>query len=185
VASVIPAGVTQISNTASIADDGASGADPTPGDNSASDTTPVTAAPDLTLTVTDNGMSVVSGGMVTYVVSYANQGSRDATGVVITETIPAHTTFDAAASTAGWSCMPDIQAGSVCTLAIGTLAAGASGEARFVVTADNPLLVDELITSATISDDGANGADPTPGNNSDTSTTPVAEMRIFLPVVKK
>jgi hypothetical protein len=37
----LPAGVTEIDNTASIADDGTHGADPTPADNSGSDTTPV------------------------------------------------------------------------------------------------------------------------------------------------
>ena len=38
---IIPSEVTEISNTASIADDGANGTDPTPSDNSDTDTTPI------------------------------------------------------------------------------------------------------------------------------------------------
>src|SRR4029079_14192807 len=88
----IAAGVTQLSNTASIADDGANGADPTPGNNSASDTTPVTAVPDLALTKSDGGASVAPGGTVAYTLSYSNGGHVGATGVVLHEMVPVNTT---------------------------------------------------------------------------------------------
>ena len=64
------------------------------------DTTPVIAAPDLTLAKSDGGASVVPGGTISYTLTYANVGNQGATGVVITETVPANTTFDAGASTA-------------------------------------------------------------------------------------
>jgi uncharacterized repeat protein (TIGR01451 family) len=117
-----PAGTTQISNTASIADDGANGADPTPGNNSSSDTTPLTAAPDFSITKSDAGASVAPGGTVSYTLTYANSGNISATGVVLTETVPANTTFNTGASTAGWVCLPNNNAGSTCTLTIGALA---------------------------------------------------------------
>ena len=172
----VPAGVTQVSNTASVADDGTNGADPTPGNNSASDTTPVDAAPDLALTKSDGGASVAPGGTVAYALGYSNAGGQGATGVVLTETVPANTTFNAGASTAGWACTPNNNAGSTCTLAVGALAGGgASGAATFAVTAVNPVPagVSQVSNTASVADDGANGADPTPGNNSASDTTPV------------
>ena len=173
----VPAGVTQVSNTASIADDGAGGADPTPGNNAASDTTPVNAAPDLTLTKSDGGATVLPGGTVTYTLSYANAGNQDAAGVALTETVPAETTFNAGASTAGWACVPNSSAGSACTLAIGALAGGgANGVATFAVTVASPPTAGttQVSNTASVADDAANGADPTPANNTATDTTPLA-----------
>jgi uncharacterized repeat protein (TIGR01451 family) len=176
VVSPLPAGVTQISNTASIADNGTNGTDPTPGNNSGSDTTPVSGAPDFSITKSDGGASTTPGGTVSYTLSYANGGNRGASGVVLTESVPANTTFNAGASTAGWVCAPNNNAGSTCTLAIGGLAAGGGSQtATFAVTVGNPLPggVTQISNTAGIADDGANGTDPTPGNNSGSDTTPV------------
>jgi uncharacterized repeat protein (TIGR01451 family) len=172
----VAAGVTQIANTASIANDGTHGADPTAGNNSGSDTTPLSGAPDLSLTKSDGGTSTVAGATVSYTLTYANAGNRGATGVVLTETVPANTAFNAGASTAGWSCTPNNNAGSTCTLAIGGLAAGSGPlTATFAVDVDSPLsgAVTQISNTASISDDGTNGTDPTPGNNSGSDTTPV------------
>ncbi|MEA2558998.1 MAG: hypothetical protein QOH06_502 [Acidobacteriota bacterium] len=178
----VGAGVTQISNTASIADDGANGTDPTPGNNSASDTTPVTAAPDLSITKSDGGADVEPGGTISYTLTYANNGNEGATGVVITDIVPANTTFDSGASTAGWSCTPDDNAGSTCTLTVGALAAGGGNQvATFAVTVDDPRptgLV-QISNTASIADDGANGTDPTPGNNSGSDTTLVVGLDYY------
>jgi uncharacterized repeat protein (TIGR01451 family) len=174
----VPAGVTQISNTASIANDGTNGSDPVPGNNTGSDTTPVTAAPDLSITKSDGGVSTKPGGSLAYLLTYGNSGSSGATGVVITETVPTHTTFSAGASTAGWVCTPNGSAGSTCTLAVGSLAAGGGNQtATFAVTVDNPLAasVTQIDNTASIADNGANGADPTPGNNSGSVITPVLD----------
>ncbi|MCL4836884.1 MAG: DUF11 domain-containing protein [Thermoanaerobaculia bacterium] len=172
----VAAGVTQIANTASVADDGANGADPTPADNSASDTTPVDAQPDLSLTKSDGGASVAPGGTVAYALTYSNAGNQDATGVVLTETVPANSAFDAGASTAGWACAPNGNAGSTCTLAIGALAGGGGGgSATFAVAVVNPVAagVTQIANTASVGDDGTNGADPTPADNSASDTTPV------------
>ncbi len=64
----------------------------------------MTAAPDLTLTKSDGGATVAPGGTVAYTLSYANAGNQNAIGVSLAETVPADTTFNAGASTAGWSC---------------------------------------------------------------------------------
>ena len=130
-AQTVPVGMAQIANTAQIADDGSNGSDPAPGDNSAVDTTPVIAAPDLALTKSDGAIAVGPGERITYTLGYANNGNQGAAGVVLTETVPAHTSFSASGSTAGWSCVPDATAGSLCTLALGTVAAGSSSSALF------------------------------------------------------
>jgi uncharacterized repeat protein (TIGR01451 family) len=171
----IPGGVTQLSNTATVADDGGNGPDPTPANNTATDTTPIVAAPDMTLAKTDGGVSTTPGAVVAYTLSYANAGNRGATGVVLTDTVPANTTFNAGASTAGWSCTPNGNAGGVCTLAVGAVAVGGGGAATFAVNVPSPAPagLDAISNTASVADDGANGPDPNPTNNTSTDTTPV------------
>ena len=170
----IPAGVIEITNTTSIDDDGANGADPTPVDNSDTDTTPV-GTPDLRITKDDGGASAAPGDTVVYALDYANVGDRDATGVAISETVPANSSFDAGASAPGWSCADGSPAGTACTLAIGGLPAGAGGAVSFAVTVDNPVPagVVEIANTVSIDDDGLNGADANPADNSDGDATPV------------
>ena len=170
----IAAGVSQISNTATIADDGANGADPTPANNSASDTTPITAAPDLALTKSDGGVSAAPGDTINYTLTITNTGNQGATGVGLSETVPANTTFNPGASTAGWVCLPNTNAGATCTLAVGAVTTNVS--AVFAVSVVNPVPagVSQISNTASVADDGTNGADPTPANNSAADTTPLA-----------
>jgi uncharacterized repeat protein (TIGR01451 family) len=51
------AGVRTVNNTVNIADDGTHGPDANPANNSASDSTPINAGPDLVVTKTDGGVS--------------------------------------------------------------------------------------------------------------------------------
>ncbi|WP_165371449.1 carboxypeptidase regulatory-like domain-containing protein [Pseudolysobacter antarcticus] len=179
----IAAGVSQLSNTASIADDTTHGADPTPGNNSASDTTPFTGAPDLTISNSDGGASVAPGGTVVYTLTYANVGNRGAAAVVLSETVSANTTFNAGASSVGWVCTPNNNAGSTCTLAVGTIAAGSGNQtATFAETVDSTpsIAVAQISNTANIADNGANGTDPTPANNSSTDTTPISAADLSI-----
>ncbi|MGR9106062.1 MAG: beta strand repeat-containing protein [Gammaproteobacteria bacterium] len=162
-------GVPSIPNTAIVSDP----ADVDTNNNSASISTPVSGVPDLTISKGDGGVYAASGAVVTYTLNYSNVGNQNSSGVVLTETVPLYTTFNPGASTAGWACVPDNNAGSSCTLAIGTVAASSGGSATFAVTVDDPLPlnVTELSNTATIADDGTNGPDPNPGNNSGSVTT--------------
>ena len=101
----VPAGVTTLTNQTEAHDDGSAGPDPTPGNNTASDVDTLDAGPDLVITK-DDGVDIVSpGSLLVYAIRYDNVGDQDATGVEITETVPAETTFDAAASLPTvWSC---------------------------------------------------------------------------------
>ena len=171
----MPAGVTQLANTASISDDGSNGADLNASDNTASDSTPLNAAPDLTLTKDDGGNSATPGAVIAYTLTYTNTGNQDATGVVITETVPANTTFNATGSTSGWSCADGALAGTTCTFTVGNLAAGASGSVVFAVRVDAgvPAGVTQVANSASISDDGSNGADLNTSDNTASDSTPL------------
>ncbi len=166
----LPSGVTQIANTASIADDGTHGADATPTDNSDDDTTPVDAAPDLTITK-DDGFTVVSPGqIVTYTLTIANVGTQDATGIVVTDTLPANTTF-VSASDGG------TEAGGVVTWPAFDLAAGAPAVTRTVtIQVDDPFPGASILNRAHVQDDGSNGPDLTPGDNDDDDTDAVLTL---------
>jgi uncharacterized repeat protein (TIGR01451 family) len=168
----VAAGVGQIDNTAEIGDDGSSGADQNPNDNSDSDSTPVDATPDLQITKDNGGVTVLPGDTIAYTLSFTDPGAQNATGVFITEVVPVNTTFDSEASTDGWSC-EDVSAGSECVFEYGELAgAGGWDQVNFVVDVDRRLNAPtRIINSATIEDDGNNGVDPTPDDNSDSTTT--------------
>jgi len=89
------------------------------------------------------------------------------------QNLPTGTTFVSAGSTAGWT---ETAPGSgIFHLTIGALTAGASAStATFVVTVTSPAAagLSNIVNAASIADDGANGTDPTPANNSSTDTTP-------------
>src|SRR5690606_25284609 len=105
-----------------------------------------------------------------------NDGGTEATGVAITETVPENTTFNATASTGGWTCADGVPAGSSCDFHVGTLAAGANGVVVFAVNVDDPVPggTDEVENTASIADDGANGADANPDDNTATETPTIA-----------
>ena len=133
-------------------------------------------AVDLVIVKSDGGVTTGPGGIVTYTLNYRNDGVQGATGVVITETVPVNTRFNAAASAPTvWSCANNSPPGTVCTTSIGNLGVGGSGSVRFAVTVNKPLLpgVTQIVNTAIIGDDGANGPDSTPANNISTDNTPV------------
>ncbi|HEX3152354.1 MAG TPA: hypothetical protein VHR66_30050 [Gemmataceae bacterium] len=169
--SPVPAALEQISNTVQITDDGTHGADTNPNNNLGVDDTPVNAAPDLVITKSDGGTSTLAGGVVLYQITYSNVGTQNADGVVITEQLPANTTFNSASSFGAW----DSEGGGLFALSIGNLAAGASGTATFAVNVASPLPggVTQIANTVSIADAGDGGPDPTPANNTASDTTPI------------
>jgi uncharacterized repeat protein (TIGR01451 family) len=155
----------------SITDDGP--ADANPGDNLDTEITPV-VYPDLQVKKSDGGVEIGAGGTITYTLSFTNTGTVDATGVLLTETVPADTSFNAAASTPGWACASSGQAGDSCTLSIGAVAGnGGGGQLNFGVVVDKPIaaFVTQIANTVEITDDGPTDANP--GDNTHTDTTPV------------
>jgi uncharacterized repeat protein (TIGR01451 family) len=86
----LPAGVTEISNTVSIADGGDSGPDLNPNDNTDTDTTPIVIQPEaaLQITKTDNETIITPGSPVTYTIMVTNAGQNDVTGATFTDNVP-------------------------------------------------------------------------------------------------
>jgi uncharacterized repeat protein (TIGR01451 family) len=179
--STIPSGVTNVCNQGLITGDNIVNlftSDPTVGFDSPT-CTPIDSVPDMQIDKDDGGATVAAGGTIDYTLTFTNVGNADATGVVITDTVPANTTFNAGASTSGWVCAPDGSAGSTCTIAIGVVTGGGgSGLLSFAVDVDRPLTpgVELIANAATVADDGSGGADPNPGDNSSTDVTPVINM---------
>ncbi len=99
--------------------------------------TPIVAAPVLTLTKNHSGGPLTAGLLVAFELTVRNTGDQDAAAVVLTETVPAGSTFEPSASP-GWTCASP-SPGSVCTLTLGDLAAGATREATFAVRAPSSL----------------------------------------------
>lgn len=130
-----------------------------------------TEAVDLALTKNDGGITAQPGSTIPYALGYSNTGTSAAAGIVLSETVPANTVFNAGASTAGWACAPNGNAGSTCTLPVASLAAGANGSATFAVTVDNPLAggVTQISNTARIAP-----PDDNPANDTATDTTPIA-----------
>jgi uncharacterized repeat protein (TIGR01451 family)/fimbrial isopeptide formation D2 family protein len=177
VSNPLPAGVTSVTNTARVGDDGTNGADPNPGDNSGGDAAPVSAFVDLRLGKSAGAASAAPGGALTFTLAYTNVGNIAATGVRITETVPANTTFSAAASAPFvWSCADGSPAGTTCVLVVGAVAGGGGGSAQFAVRVDSPLPsgVSTIANTALVGDDGASGADPTPPDNTGGASLPIS-----------
>ena len=174
----LPAGVELLINTARAGEDRGY-------DAVAQHVDVVVAAPDLAIAKADGGISPRPGDVLTYTLTYANMGNQDATGVIISETVPAHMTFAAAASSPGWTCVDGAPAGTSCTYAVGDLPANASGAIAFAVRVVSPLPVSvtHIGNTALIADDGSNGADTDPANNSASIVTPL-DATIDLSITK-
>jgi uncharacterized repeat protein (TIGR01451 family) len=165
--SSLPSGFDTVSNTVTIADDGLSGTETNVGNNMATDTTPITlpsgTAPDYQITKDDGLTNVVPGQQITYSLTISNVGDRDGTGVVVSDTFPSDLLTNVVASDGG---IVDVANGTV-TWNIGNFAINDSR--TFTVTAEVvsrlPANVDRITNLASIMDDGLQGIDPTPENN--------------------
>src|ERR671934_13666 len=125
-------------------------ADPTPGNNSATETTKVNTSADLSVTKSDSPDPVLAGNNITYTLTVNNAGPSDATGVSLSDPIPAGTSFVSA--TGGGT----NTAGTV-TWSLGTIASGGSAQVTLVVKVDSSRTADITNTVSVTS----NVADPT------------------------
>lgn len=133
--------------------------------------TPIVAAPDLVLTKSDGVSAVAPGSTTVYTLGVSNVGDQAAAMVRVLETVPADTTFNAGLSTAGWTCADASPAGTPCELALGTVGVSAvPATASFAVNVVPTPAGNEIVNTATVVDDGANGADQNPADNTATDT---------------
>ncbi len=118
------------------------------------------AEADLSLTKTDSPDPVPAGGNVTYTLTAANNGPSAATGVTITDTLPASVTFVSASSGCANS-------GGTVTCTIGTLASGATASRTITGRTTE---VGTFTNTATVAGDQF---DPNPTNNTASASTTV------------
>ncbi len=159
VLNVAPSATGSVENTATVS---SSAADPTPANNSATETTPL--APDADLSVTKTGpVTATAGTDITYAISIDNAGPSDAANVSLTDTLPAGTTFVSMTQTSGpaFTCTA-----SNCTGAV--LGAGATATFELVAHV-NSGTTGTIDNTATVS----SASDTTPGNNTSTASTPL------------
>lgn len=165
------AGIVSLSTSARVKHDGSSGIDPDPADNQASDSNQLDAAPDLVLGLDGAAAGSRPGSTLIYRLTARNEGSQDATGVVLSFDLPAGSSFFSASH-------GGLEAGGRITFAPMPVAAGESlGRA---VTVRLPSDLDPAVTSlagaAEAWDDGGNGADLHPGDNSASDLTLVVHL---------
>jgi hypothetical protein len=136
--------------------------------------TALTSASALGVSLTEGNVSPVAGQVLPYTLNYNNQGSMvtgtgvNASGVVLTETVPANTTADLSNSTPGWTLTSGSGgAGSTYTFTVGALSAGATGSVVFTVDVNStiPSGTTSLSNTASVADaagDHASGTRVTP-----------------------
>ncbi len=149
--------------------------DPTPGNNSATDTDMVVLTADLSITKTDGVTTVGPGGTLTYTLVAGNTGPQAANGATVVDTFPAE------CATITWTCAG--AGGATCTAAgsgaiSDTVNLPAAGTATYTATcAVSGAVANGTVISntATVTIAGG-GSDPVPGNNTATDTTTVAAV---------
>jgi len=135
-----------------------------PGNNASSITTTVTPIAELVLRASTSSASVLAGSNLTYTLSVSNQGPSSATGVVLTNRLPAGVTYLGAQ---GGSC---VITGSVVTCSLGTLSPGAATAVNLAVMT----MIDGSLTN--ISSVRSGVMDPNLGNNTATNFNTVLPM---------
>jgi uncharacterized repeat protein (TIGR01451 family) len=168
-----------LSNTATVAAPGGV-TDPTPGNNSATDSDALGAQADLLITKTDGVTTATPGGSVTYTITASNAGPSSATGATVADTFPA-------SLTATWTCVG--AGGGTCTASGSgnindTVNLPSGGSVTYTVSATiSAAATGTLSNTATVAAPGG-VTDPTPGNNSATDSDTLSALAADLSIVK-
>ncbi len=158
---VIPDAAGTIRNAAAV---GANELDPNPADNSASESTTVNAGADLALMLTDSPDPVLVGQTLAYTATVANNGPLPASGVSVTNTLPAGVAFVSAEPGGVGKCS---QAAGTVRCDLDSLLAGDAATFAITVTPTEPGPITDTAAA------GANEPDPNPADNAATETTTV------------
>jgi uncharacterized repeat protein (TIGR01451 family) len=149
--------------------------DNNPANNSATIDFAVAASADLSVTKTTASPFITAGTDLTYTLSASNAGPSQATGVTLSDTVPAHTTFISIAQTSGpnFACSSPAVGGNGTvncspTAVGGTLLSGASATFTFVVHVNSN--TPNVTSISNTADIASATADQNPTNNSSTVT---------------
>ena len=167
-----PSAMGTLSNTATVTAPAGS-TETNAADNSATDTTVIGVDADLQIEKTPATGPVTAGAPAVYTLTVTNNGPSDATGVTVTDTIPAALTW------VSDTCGAGPPAGSTLTWTVGTVANGAM--AACTVT----FMVPAAATGIIVNQASVSGieADSVPGNNMASTNNPIA-LDVILSVTK-
>lgn len=155
-----------VTNTATVSStEFDAGFDTNTANNTASESTDVNPAIDLSVIKVDSSDPVIAGNDLVYTITVSNDGPSTATGVTMSDTLPAGVTFTSVTSSQGTA----EEAGGVVTADLGSLASGASATVTVTVSVD-PGTTGTLTNTATAT---GTETDTNTQNNSDTETTAV------------
>ncbi|RYF26173.1 MAG: DUF11 domain-containing protein [Flavobacteriales bacterium] len=144
--------------------------DPTPGNNTDTETPNPAAVSDLAITKTVNNATPTVGSNVTFTITATNNGPSAATGVSVTENIPTgYEVVSVTPSTGSWTAP---------NWSIGNLANGASATLTVVAKVKATGVYANTVTIS------GNETDPTPGNNTNTVTPIPKAVTVDLSIVK-
>jgi len=130
---------------------------------------PSNCAADLGVTQTVSPATVTTGSNLTYTINVSNGGPARATGVSVTDMIPAGTSFVSATAPQGWSAAtPNVGQGGSVAFTKPSMAAGETAAFTLVLSADCGTMNGTVIgNTATVS---GTRPDPNAANNSATAT---------------
>lgn len=154
-------------NTATVAAAGGV-TDPTPGNNSATDTDNILSAQaDLSITKTDGVTTAVPGASVTYTITASNAGPGAATGATVNDTFPA------SCSSVAWTCAG--AGGGTCTAngsgnIADTVNLPVAGSATYTAVCTIPAAASGTLANTATVATPAGVTDPNSANNSATDT---------------
>ncbi|MEL6894298.1 MAG: DUF11 domain-containing protein, partial [Actinomycetota bacterium] len=146
--------------------------DPVPGDNNPTASNPIVPSADVRIAKTGPATDLVPGQPATFIVVVTNDGPSDAQDVEFTDTLPvAIDPGTIATNVTGGAATCDPVAGSTVTCSQPTLADGATYTVEITGTVLASVTDPSVDNTATVT---STTPDLTPGNNTSTSTTPVA-----------
>ena len=164
---IVPTAVGTITDTVSVTSDGA---DPATGDNTATETTTVDPAADLSVAKSDSPDPVLVGGKLTYTLTVINKGPSYATGVTLTDTLAGSVRFVSSTPSQG-----RCSGTNTVTCTLGNFASGDSATVAIVVT---PTAAGTITNTARVT---GNETDPGTGDNTAqeaTTVRPTADLSV-------
>lgn len=146
--------------------------DPDPSNNTAEQKSTVDPVSDISIThMPSNG--VAAGEILTYTLNIANAGPSPASNVIITDELPAETTFHSVSASQG-TCQPQ---GATVTCDLGDLAKDANASINLIIM---PETAGTLTNKASVT---ANEFDPDESNNSAEESSAVNQALPWVPIV--
>lgn len=172
VAPVVPETVNTITNTVRVTDDGSNGTDPTPDNNTATDTDDLGNNPDMTISKTNNQDNVAKGETVTYDIIIANVGERAARDVVVTDTLPPGMQFVACSNNCTNSGQQVTWTNVTETDDTGPIVGAFDHQSTTTFTVQATVVGDnaQFVNTVRVDFDESTSPDPTPENNTATDT---------------